>query len=194
MTVPWLLVVLAYLVGTTPSAVAVGNLVGHDPTKEGSRNPGASNMYRIAGRNAGAIVLIADVLKGALPALVGLAIGGRPLGIACGIAAVLGHIFPATRSFRGGKGVATFGGLVLGCWWWVGLISLATWLVVLRFTKMASIGALTAVPLTVALVALATNRPVWEPIALGATAALIVARHHQNIRRLLSSEEISVTG
>lgn len=196
MNFSWLLVLCAYVVGMAPSAGIVGNLVGHDPTREGSRNPGASNMYRIAGRNAGAIVLLADVAKGALPAALGLAVGGRELGIACGIAAVVGHIFPAIRGFRGGKGVATFGGMTLVCWWWVGLVGLVVWLGALRVSRKASIGALIAIPLTVALVAVSvavSDRSSWEIVAAGAIGTLIVIRHHGNISRLLRSEEVSVT-
>jgi len=189
--VSWLLVAVAYFVGTLPSATFVGSVVGHDPTREGSRNPGASNMYRIAGRNAGAIVLVADVLKGALPVLVGLAAGGRALGIACGLAAILGHIFPATRSFRGGKGVATYGGVTLACWLPAGICGLATWLIVLRLTKTPSLGALIAIPITV-LVVFAIGRPNWEVAAAALAAALIIARHHRNIARLLQSEELRV--
>ena len=150
-------------------------------------------MYRIAGRNAGAIVLFADVLKGALPALVGFGFGGRELGIACGIAAVVGHIFPATRSFRGGKGVATYGGVTLACWLPAGIVGLAIWLVVLRFTKTASLGALIAIPATVVLVYL-IGRPSWEVASAAAVAALIIARHYRNIARLLHSEELHVGG
>lgn len=191
--VAWLLVLVAYVAGSFPSATIVGDLVGHDPTREGSRNPGASNMYRIAGRNAGAIVLLADVLKGALPALLGLGVGSRALGVACGVAAVLGHIFPLTRKFRGGKGVATFGGLLLACWSLVGVICLVTWLVILRLTRTASIGALVCVPLSAVLIA-ALGSPAWEVIVLAALGALIVFRHRANISRLLNSEELNVSG
>src|SRR5689334_17894800 len=101
------LVPLAYLAGMFPTARLVGGRTGHDPTHEGSGNPGASNVYRLAGRRAGAMVFLGDFAKGALAAGVGLAVGGRALGLACGAAAVAGHIAPVTRRFRGGKGVAT---------------------------------------------------------------------------------------
>ena len=90
----WLLVVPAYLLGTFPTAILVGRREGRDPTQEGSGNPGASNTFRTMGRRAGAIVLLGDVAKGALAAGVGLATGNRAVGVACGLAAVLGHVSP----------------------------------------------------------------------------------------------------
>src|SRR4051794_41765478 len=96
--------------GTFPSAILVARRRGVDPTATGSGNPGASNVYRTAGKRAGLIVALADLAKGAIPAGVGWAAAGRPVGFACWIAAVLGHVFPATRRFRGGKGVATASG------------------------------------------------------------------------------------
>ena len=113
MDLAWLLVVPAYLLGTFPTAILVGRREGRDPTQEGSGNPGASNTFRTMGRRAGTIVLLGDVAKGALAAGVGLASGNRAVGVACGLAAVLGHVYPATRRFRGGKGVATGAGMAL---------------------------------------------------------------------------------
>ena len=107
MDLAWLLVVPAYLLGTFPTAIVVGRRVGRDPTAEGSGNPGASNTFRTMGRRAGATVLVGDVAKGALAAALGLLSGNRAVGVAGGLAAVLGHVAPATRRFRGGKGVAT---------------------------------------------------------------------------------------
>ena len=113
MDATWALVVPSYLFGAFLSALFVGRAVGHDPTEEGSGNPGATNMFRVAGPTAGGLVLLVDVTKGVVPTLVGLAVGGRPLAVACGLAAVIGHIAPVTNRFRGGKGVATLGGVFL---------------------------------------------------------------------------------
>ena len=113
MELAWLLVVPAYLLGTFPTAILVGRREGRDPTQEGSGNPGASNTFRTMGRRAGAIVLAGDVAKGALAAAAGLATGHRAVGVACGLAAVLGHVYPVTRGFRGGKGVATGAGMAI---------------------------------------------------------------------------------
>src|SRR5829696_8206095 len=108
-----LLVAGSYLVGLAPTAQVTSRRLGHDPSREGSGNPGASNVYRTAGSTAGALVLAGDVVKGIVPTMVGRKLGGRRLGLACGSAAVAGHVAPVTRRFRGGKGVATAAGLSL---------------------------------------------------------------------------------
>ncbi|HEY5888757.1 MAG TPA: glycerol-3-phosphate acyltransferase, partial [Acidimicrobiales bacterium] len=107
---PLVVVVVAYLVGTFPAAALIGRLTGHDPTAEGSGNPGATNVLRTSGRWAGATVLAIDVAKGALAAGLGLLVGDHTLGVVAGAAAVLGHVAPVGRRFQGGKGVATAAG------------------------------------------------------------------------------------
>ena len=109
MTWWYLLVPASYVIGIFPTAQLVGGLLGHDPTEEGSRNPGASNVYRVAGAKAGILVLAGDILKGFTPALICYLIDGRFLGLLAGVSAMLGHIYPVTRKFVGGKGVATLG-------------------------------------------------------------------------------------
>src|SRR5436305_11412567 len=106
-----LIVVVGYALGTLPTAVLVGRRSGHDPTHEGSGNPGASNVYRTVGRRAAAVVLAGDLLKGAAAAGLGWALAGHTVGVATGAAAVVGHVVPPWR--RGGKGVATSAGMVL---------------------------------------------------------------------------------
>ena len=99
----WVLVPAAYFVGTFPSAQLIGRLFGHDPMLEGSRNPGASNMTRLAGRWAGSLVLVGDMFKAVIPVGVGYLFGGRPVAVACGAAVVIGHVFPVQRRLRGGR-------------------------------------------------------------------------------------------
>ena len=106
----YLLVAVAYLLGTLPSAQLVAGRSGVDPTSAGSGNPGATNVYRTAGRRAGLVVFAADVGKGIAAVALGMAVAGRPLALACWVAATVGHVLPVTRRFRGGKGVATGGG------------------------------------------------------------------------------------
>ena len=104
-------VIAGYIVGTFPTAQLVARLVGaDDPTTQGSGNPGASNMYRTAGKRAGVLVGVIDALKGAVPVGVALLVAGRPEAHAVWVAAVAGHVWPVTRRLRGGKGVATAGG------------------------------------------------------------------------------------
>jgi acyl phosphate:glycerol-3-phosphate acyltransferase len=184
------LVVGAYLVGTFPTAQLVGAREGVDPTRSGSGNPGATNVLRTAGRRAGALVFAGDVLKGAIPAAVGWAVDGRPLGVACWGAAVLGHVFPVTRRLRGGKGVATAGGGALVLHPAIGVILLAMFAVVVRVTRTASLGSVViavALPLLIAV----AGRPGWEVAAASGVSVLVLARHAGNIRRLARREERS---
>ena len=187
----WVLVVPAYLLGTFPTAILVGRRMGSDPTAEGSGNPGASNTMRNLGRRAGAVVLAGDLGKGVVAALVGLATGNRAIGVGCGLAAVVGHVFPVTRRFRGGKGVATAAGVVavllpLAS---VGLVVL--WVVVARWSGVASLASL-VVAAAAPLAAAATGRPAGEVAAFAACAALVVLRHRDNIGRLRRGEERSL--
>ena len=117
----------AYFLGTFPSAVWIARTKGIDITKEGSGNPGASNIARTLGTKWGLLVFLLDALKGALPAALGLITNHRGLGYAMVAASVVGHMFPATRQFRGGKGVATMGGSALVLQPIVSIILLAVW-------------------------------------------------------------------
>ena len=184
----WALVVVAYLLGTVPSAQLVAGRRGVDPTTEGSGNPGATNVYRTAGRRAGAAVFVADAGKGAIAAGLGLAFCGRPLGLACWAAATLGHVLPVTRRFRGGKGVATGGGGAIVLFPLVGSVVVVLFALVARLSGKASLGSVTiciALPIGVA----ATGRG-WPDFLVATGICLVVlVRHRANIRRLMSGEE-----
>jgi glycerol-3-phosphate acyltransferase PlsY len=187
----WLLVVPAYLLGTFPTAILVGRRRGVDPTAEGSRNPGASNTFRTMGRRAGALVLLGDLAKGAIAAGAGLATGNRAVAVACGLAAVLGHVVPITRGFRGGKGVATAAGMTLVLLPLPALVLAALWLVAVRVSGAAAAGSiLIAVGLPVA--AAVVGRPAGEVAAFALCGVLVVARHRGNIGRLRRGEERSL--
>lgn len=149
-------------------------------------------MYRVAGRTAGAAVLVGDVLKGFVPAAVGVAAGGRELGLACGIAAMVGHIAPITRRFRGGKGVATFGGACLFLYPIVSVALLVIWLVTMKFSRTPSVGSLVlalCLPIGVAL----TGRPGWEVAAVTAACGIVVLRHWTNIVRIVRRQEHAIS-
>jgi len=182
------LLALSYLLGTFPTALIVARLAGHDPTKEGSGNPGASNVYRLAGAQAGMAVFLGDAAKGAIATGMGRGAGGPRLALACGIAAVVGHVFPLFRRFRGGRGVATAAGTVAVVEPLVALPFVAVWLLIARLTGKASAASLVVIGATPAVV-LALDRPVWEKAGMGGLAAIVVARHAGNLVRLARGDE-----
>ena len=188
----WLLVIPAYLLGTIPTAILVGRREGRDPTQEGSGNPGASNTFRTMGRRAGAIVLAGDVAKGALAAGLGLATGNRAVGVACGLAAVVGHVFPVTRGLRGGKGVATGAGMAAVLLPGVAVVMAVVWVVAAKVFRAASAGSV-AVAVGFPLGAWAVGRPPGEVVAFAAGSVLIVVRHRENLDRLRRGEEPTFT-
>lgn len=180
--------VVGYLIGTFPTAVLATRRRGVDPTRAGSGNPGATNVLRTAGRRAGAATLVGDVAKGALAAGGGWAVGGHGLGVACGVAAVVGHTLPVTRGLRGGKGVATGAG-VAAVLYPVALaaaglgFALAT-----ALSRTVSLGSVVAAVL-LPVAAAALGAPGREVAALALCAALIVARHRGNLARIVRGEE-----
>ncbi len=186
----WLLVVPAYLLGTFPTAILVGRREGRDPTQEGSGNPGATNAFRTMGRRAGTLVLLGDLAKGAVAAGAGLATGNCAVAVACGLAAVVGHVYPVTRRFRGGKGVATGAGMALVLLPGVTVVLALVWLVVVKVLRAASAGSV-VVAVGFPLGAWLVGRPPGEVVAFAAGALLIVVRHRDNLDRLRRGEEHS---
>jgi glycerol-3-phosphate acyltransferase PlsY len=187
-----LVVVGAYVLGGFPTAALVGRRSGFDPSGSGSGNPGASNSFRLGGTRAGVLVLIGDVGKGALAAGVGLLIGGRGLGVAAGGAAVVGHIAPVARRFRGGKGVATAAGMVGVLEPVAAIAGAIVWVAVARVTRTAVLASIAMVVVVVVSIA-AAGRPAWEVAALGGLAFLVVVRHRGNLARLRRGEEPTLT-
>jgi glycerol-3-phosphate acyltransferase PlsY len=185
------LVAGSYLVGTFPTASLVARGRGRDVLTEGSGNPGASNVYRIAGRRAGAAVLAGDLVKGMASAGAGLVLSGRPLAMACGAAAVVGHCFPVTRRFRGGKGVATLAGAVIILFPLIAAICGGCWALVAKTTGKASLASLVTT-LVLVVGAVVARRPAWELTSLAALVVLILFRHRSNLARLASGEERSL--
>ncbi len=182
------LIVVGYLLGTFPSATLIARANGVDISQVGSGNPGASNVTRALGWRKGIWVYVLDAVKGALAAGLALALDGRPLAYWCGIAAVVGHMFPVFRHFKGGKGVATGSGVVLALHPLVAPFALAGWWIVTRVTGKAAVGSLVAIGLVpVGLVVL--GRPAWEFVAIAGLSAIILARHWRNFLRLLRREE-----
>lgn len=183
----------SYLLGTFPSAQLAGRRAGHDPMVEGSGNPGASNVYRVAGRKAGAIVLLADLVKGLAATSAGLVVAGRPAAFICGAAAVVGHVLPVTRRFRGGKGVATAAGMAVALFPLPSVALALLWVAVARISRKASLASISAAAATVPLL-IAVGRPAWEIASIGGVVLVVVARHAGNIGRLARGEERSLPG
>lgn len=192
MDLGWALVLPAYLLGTFPTAILVGRREGRDPTREGSGNPGASNTFRTMGRRAGAVVLLGDLSKGAIASGAGLATGNRAIGVACGLAAVFGHVAPVSRRFRGGKGVATGAGMALVLLPLAAVGLAAVWAIATKVLGAASAGSL-AVAIGLPVAAATVGRPLGEVAAFAACGALVVARHRDNIGRLRRGDEPDLT-
>ena len=181
----------AYILGMLPSAIVVARAKGVDITSFGSGNPGASNVARAIGWKYGSLVFVLDAAKGAIPAL--LLIGHRPSAYVCGAMAIVGHIFPVTRGFKGGKGIATGGGVLLALHPIIMVIAALTWIAIMKLSKKASVASIAIVPLVVVLL-IVTGKPAWEVLAFVGLGLLIEIRHLSNIKRLLSGSEPPVTG
>ena len=181
----------AYLLGSFPTAGLVGRRRGRDPSAEGSGNPGASNVYRLMGRRAGALVLAGDAAKGVVAAAVGYAVAGRAGLVAAGAAAVVGHCFPAFRWRRGGKGMATAAGVGVLAFPMVAAVAVAAWAIVAAATRKASLASIVAT-VSVPLAAAVFGEPAAEVAAAAAIGALVMVRHRGNVERLLKGDERSL--
>ena len=190
-----LVLLCSYMVGAIPFGLVVGKIAGVDVRQHGSKNIGATNVSRILGKKLGLITLVLDVLKGFLPMLAAAALlqdsPMRELIVsACGVLAVIGHMFPVYLRFRGGKGVATGLGVFLYLSPLAILISLVIFIGTVALTGFVSAGSLLASALFPLWLSLFDAAPA---VIAGAAmiAALIWIKHHENIGRLLRGEEKS---
>lgn len=185
-----LIVAAAYLAGSIPFGLLLVRLVhGEDIREHGSGNIGASNVWRLHGRSLGIPVALLDVAKGFLPALAGLELGGAWLGVLAGAAAMAGHARPLWLRFaRGGKMVATGGGVSLALAPLAAVLCVLIWVVVfalLRYASLASLAAALALPL----LTLALAEP-WPIVLFAATTCVaVLVLHRANVGRLLSGSE-----
>ena len=186
-----------YLLGSIPFGVILTRLVtGEDVRSIGSGNIGATNVLRTGRKDLALATLILDAGKGAAAFLIAQALfpGVPAIAAVAGGAAFLGHLFPVWLGFKGGKGVATFMGLLLAAAWPLGLMAIATWLIVAVLFRMSSFAALVAAlasPLLALLPLPLAGLPASGPVlALAvASAFLIWLRHHENIARILRGTE-----
>ncbi|MBT3136425.1 glycerol-3-phosphate 1-O-acyltransferase PlsY [Alteromonas sp. ALT199] len=186
-----LMAAVAYLLGSLSSAVVISQLFGlPDPRTAGSKNPGATNVYRLGGRIPALLVLVMDILKGTIPVYGSYFLGIEPimLGIIA-IFACLGHIFPLYFGFKGGKAVATAFGAMLPIGLDLAGLLVLSWVVVVFLTGYSSLGALIAVSLAPLFTFLI--KPLYTvPVAM--LSLLIILRHKDNITRLLAGNESKV--
>jgi glycerol-3-phosphate acyltransferase PlsY len=182
--------VLGYLCGSLASAVIVCRLMKlPDPRKEGSGNPGATNVLRLGGKKAAGLTLAGDVLKGVVPVLVAQFITGSTTILACtAVATVVGHMYPVFFQFKGGKGVATAFGAVAALVYPVALFMVAVWVLAAMATRYASLASMAAA-VAAPLFALLFIQQLDYVLALAVIAALLVCRHRENIQRLRDGTE-----
>jgi acyl phosphate:glycerol-3-phosphate acyltransferase len=196
---PVLAVVAAYLVGSLAFAVIVSKAMGlSDPRTFGSKNPGATNVLRSGSKAAAIVTLLLDGMKGFVPVML-VKHFGKPYGMEdatlamVGLAAFLGHLYPVFFRFQGGKGVATFIGVVFGINWILGVATGLTWLIIAFFFRYSSLASLVAAFFAPAYYLLG-HRVAWyaEGAVAGALfvmALLLAWRHRENIKRLLQGTE-----
>jgi glycerol-3-phosphate acyltransferase PlsY len=185
-------VIASYLLGAIPTSyLTVRLLKGQDLRTLGSGNLGATNLYRVLGWKYAVPVGIFDLLKGAVPVLffAPLAGGGDRTAILLGMAAVVGHVFSVFAGFKGGKGVATGAGVVLGLAPWAFIAALVTWIILVKasgYVSLGSLGAALMLPPAVYLLHPERRPMIWLFAGL---AGAIVIFHRANIRRLLAGTE-----
>jgi acyl phosphate:glycerol-3-phosphate acyltransferase len=209
-----ILIIASYLLGSIPFGLLIARSHGIDLRKVGSGNIGATNVSRALGKKWAYICFSLDLAKGLLPMLLATAwhlvdkdisLGQLGLWLAVGCAAILGHVFPIYLRFKGGKGVATSLGVVLGLWPYYtlsGVIAFAIWVIALmiwRYVSLASILAALTFPVT--LTVLISLIPEWQfsnlwPLYVAAIGLplLVIARHAENIKRLLEGSESKISG
>ncbi|WP_313104735.1 glycerol-3-phosphate 1-O-acyltransferase PlsY [Brevundimonas sp.] len=184
-----------YLLGSIPFGVILTRAAGTGDVRNiGSGNIGATNVLRTGRKDLAIATLVLDAGKGAVALLIARYLFGEAAGAIAGGAAFMGHLFPVWLGFKGGKGVATFFGLILAACWPLGLLAAATWLIVafaLRYSSLAALVAAALTPLYALLPLTMLGLPAPAPILILAifTAVLIYIRHHENIARLLKGAE-----
>lgn len=189
------LIVLGYLLGSVSSAIVACRLMGlPDPRATGSRNPGATNVLRFGGKKAAAATLAGDMLKGVIPVVIAHLAQAEPLVIGLtALAAFLGHLYPIFFGFKGGKGVATMLGVLLGIQIWAGLATCGVWLFMAFVVKVSSLAALVAT----------ATAPLWvwwltgSMELAGITTVMTVMlywRHRSNIQNLIRGTEGKIQG
>ena len=192
-------VLLSYLLGSLSFAVIVSRLMGlQDPRSYGSKNPGATNVLRSGSKAAAVATLLLDGLKGWLPVML-VRWFGKDYGLddgtvaAVAFAAFLGHLFPVFFNFKGGKGVATAAGALLGVEWLLGLAILVTWVIVAYITRYSSVASMASAACAPLFYLLGDRGPWYAEhsvlLAIFMMGVLLVVRHRENIGKLMQGKE-----
>lgn len=190
------LVVASYLVGSLSAAILICHLLGlPDPRSEGSKNPGATNVLRLGGKKAAILTLVGDMLKGLVPVAVAIQLDVDETTLSLTLlAAFLGHLYPVFFGFKGGKGVATALGTLIGLHWSIGLATVVTWMLMAALFRYSSLSALTAILLAPFYVWHLFPEPGSETLTATMTAVTVLLywRHRSNIQNLISGKEDKV--
>lgn len=189
-----IVVVVAYLLGTFPSAELIASRYGKEITKVGSGNPGASNVIRELGWKAGMSVFLMDMAKAAIAVGIAWAVTGEQRGALsyaamCG--AIVGHVAPVFRKFRGGKGVASGGGAMFVLFPVVSAVLFVSWFIISKITRKASVASL-AITVATPVGMLIDGAETWELLVVLGVVAFVIIKHLPNIRRLKSKTEPSL--
>ena len=182
--------IVSYLIGSISSAIIICKIAGlPDPRTQGSKNPGATNVLRFGGKKIAAFVLIFDGLKGAIPVITANYFGLSLFELTFILLfAFLGHVFPLFFSFKGGKGVATYLGGLIGINLLIGLTFAIIWLIVAKVLKFSSLAALIATILSPIYFYLITAN-LQAALVIGLIGLFIIYNHRTNIKRLIKKEE-----
>ena len=179
-----------YLVGSVSTAIITCKLMGlQDPRNVGSQNPGATNVLRHGGKKAAIITLIGDMLKGLVPVIVVSLLEPTVAAIAVtGLGAFLGHVYPVYYGLKGGKGVATYYGVLAGFNWMAGIAALLIWLLTALVSKISSLSALVSALLAPAILWQLSRSPELS-LTLLVMTALLYWRHRSNIQNIITGKE-----
>jgi glycerol-3-phosphate acyltransferase PlsY len=179
---------VGYLMGSIPFGLVLTRLAGTPDIRTiGSRNIGATNVLRTGRRDLALATLLLDALKGTAAVVLATAVAGPPFALCAALGAFIGHVFPIWLGFRGGKGVATFLGCLLGINWLAALAFAVIWLAVaflFRYSSLAALTASLATPLVLSL-----TEPIDSVIVFSLLTALLWLMHRGNIARLLAGTE-----
>jgi len=183
--------IASYLLGSISSAIIICKIAGlPDPRTKGSKNPGTTNVLRIGGKKIAALVLFLDVLKGALPVILahyfGLSLYESTIILLC---VFLGHVFPIFYSFKGGKGVATYLGGLIGLNFFAGLTFAIIWILVAKVIKISSVAALIATILSPIYFYFITTHNLKATLIIFLINLFIYFTHRDNIKRIMSGDE-----